>query len=156
MLLAKSMPIPPRWSWGVRVSDEIREGPALRVEVEGSPQGDGPWRTTFRIANEGSDPVELRAGWMPHIVYGADEVDLSRAPALGAREATEVSFDATYTPREDASEPSNPFLILQVRWQGEDWRVLVQLSVTGPACRAPDVGVAAVRVHRVGFSRGLA
>jgi hypothetical protein len=138
------------------VSDENQESPTLRVEVAEQPVGEGPWRTTFRIANEGQGEIEVQAGWMPHVVFKADEVDLSRRPALGPGGSMEVSFDASYQPRENASEPSNPFLLLRARWRGAEWRVLAQLSVAGPAGRAPEVGVAAVRAQRVGFSKGMA
>ena len=139
----------------LRLASEYEEQRKIGVELVGQPSGGGPWRTTFRVTNEGDEPLVLLSASMPHIVYRAEAADFTGSEPLDSHAAVDLEFDATYTPREDPYEPSNPFLIVRFRWRGEEWRVLTQLSIAGAPDVAPDLGIAKVGTHRVGFSSDL-
>ena len=109
----------------------------------------------FGVRNTGTDAVEPIEAWMPHVVLHADTLELGDWPALAPGASVVLEFDVTYQPREDASEPANPFLILRVRWRGAEWRVLTQLALRHGDDGAPVTQTALVTAHRVGFSDAL-
>ncbi len=124
--------------------------PIMTIAQVGATGGDGPFAMTFAVTNAGDDSVRLIEARLPHVVLRADAVDLTSMPALEAGETTELAFDVTYQPREDASEPSNPFLILRLVWRGEEWRVLAQLALAQDERGAPTTTTAVLSAHRVG------
>jgi hypothetical protein len=132
------------------MSSRTSDMPAITIAQVGVTLGDGPYAMTFALTNAGDDSVSLVEARLPHAVLRADAVDLTSMPALGAGATTELAFDVTYQPREDASEPSNPFVILLLMWRGEEWRVLAQLALVTDARGAPTTTTAVLSAHRVG------
>ena len=124
--------------------------PIMTIAQVGATAGDGPYAMTFAVMNAGEESVRLVEARLPHVVLRANAVDLTSKPTLGAGETTELAFDVTYQPREDASEPSNPFLILRLVWRGEEWRVLAQLALAHDERGAPTTTTAVLSAHRVG------
>ena len=124
--------------------------PIMTIAQVRATAGDGPYAMTFAVTNVGDDSVTLVEARLPHVVLRAAALDLTSTPALGAGETTELAFDVTYQPREDASEPSNPFLILRLAWRGEEWRVLAQLALAHDERGAPMTTTAVISAHRVG------
>jgi hypothetical protein len=129
--------------------------PQISITQVGATAGLGPYVMTFAIANAGGDDVRLIEARMPHVVLRADVVEFGGASALAAGAATRVQFDVTYQPREDASEPSNPFVILRLALGDVEWRVLAQLAVTLDERGAPTTTTAVLSAHRVGFSGAI-
>jgi hypothetical protein len=126
--------------------------PAMTIYQLGVTVGDGPYAMTFALVNGGGDSLRLIDARMPHAVLHAGTTDLVEAPALAGGEATQITFEVTYQPRENASEPSNPFIILRLAWRGDEWRVLAQLAVAHDERGAPTTTTAVMTAHRVGFS----
>jgi hypothetical protein len=128
------------------------DAPHFEIAPEGLASGGGPWRMSFSVGNTGDDDVELLEAWMPHVVLRAPSQDLSATPALAPGASERLDFNVSYQPREDASEPANPFVFLRVRWRGAEWRVLTQLALRHGDDGAPVVQTAVITTHRVGFS----
>jgi hypothetical protein len=126
--------------------------PRLRIAQVGATGGAGPYAITFAIANVGPDVVRLIDARLPHVVLRADVVDLSSASALAPGEECQLTFEVTYQPRQDASEPSNPFVIVRLASGDAEWRALAQLAVVLDARGAPTTTTAVLSMHRVGFS----
>lgn len=129
--------------------------PQITVAQVGETTGDGPYEMTFAVVNDGADYVRLIEARMPHVVLRADVVDLASHVALAAGASAELTFLVTYEPRKDASEPSNPFVIMRLSWRGDEWRVLAQLAVAHDERGAPTTTTANLTAHRVGFSESL-
>ena len=136
------------------MAGEGEERPEVSVELVGQPSGGGPWHTTFRVTNVGKESIDLRSAWMPHVVLHAEEIDLSQSSSLAPEASMELEFEVTYAPRDAPYEPPNPFLFLRLRWHGEEWRLVVQLSISSGQV-PPKLAVARINAHRIGFSSGL-
>ena len=130
------------------------DSPQLDVAPAGAAIASAPgtWRMAFDVRNAGGDDVTLLEARMPHVVLRAEAQALSGEPALASGASVRLEFDVAYQPREDASEPANPFLILRVSWRGAQWRVLTQLALGHGVDGAPVTQTAVVTAHRVGFS----
>jgi hypothetical protein len=117
--------------------------------------GDGTYAMTFVVGNAGGEAASLIEARMPHVVLRAEALDLTSRRALEPDKTAELAFHVTYRPRKDASDPSNPFLILRLVLVGEEWRVLAQLALAYDEGGVPTTTTAVVSAHRVGFSASV-
>ena len=116
--------------------------------AEGAP---GAWRVAFEVGNAGEEPVELLEAWLPHGRFRAEAVPLTTEPLLGSGESTQLAFTVGFDePPGELVE--NAFVILRVRWQGQEWRVLSRLAVTADADGRPLAATELTTAHPVGFS----
>ncbi|MDA1035638.1 MAG: hypothetical protein O3B65_02005 [Chloroflexi bacterium] len=135
------------------MTESPADQPQIGVRPVGEAQGSGPWDVALDITNSGEREVGLLEAWLPHTILHGDAVDLSGGDSLGAGASVTLRFTATFEPR-DPGEPSNPFLILRLLYDGIEWRVLARLAVDAGSHGKPVTSVAAITVHRVGFSEG--
>ena len=140
----------------VSLAVESEDRPKVSVVLDGQPSGGGPWHTSFRVINQGDEPINLLSAWMPHVVYHGETIDLSDRGVLAPNAEIEIEFEASYAPRDAPYEQPNPFLFVRMVWRGEEWRLLVQLALAGEPDEPPSLGIARINAHRVGFSGGLA
>ena len=105
----------------------------------------------FEVRNAGDAPVELIERWLPHGQFRAGPAPLTGAATLppggAARLDVTVGFDEA-----PGSRVENGFVILRVRWRGEEWRVLTRMSVTADSDGAPQASSDLTTAHPVGFS----
>lgn len=127
--------------------------PAIEVLQDGrAAGGPGAWRVVFKVRNAGDEPVELLEAWLPHGRFRAEAVPLTAHPQLGPGASVQLAFAVKFDePPGELVE--NAFVILRVRWQNEEWRVLTRLAVTADADGSPVASTELTTAHAVGFSR---
>ena len=126
-------------------------GPMLEVAQAGAASG-GPqrWCVSFDVANLGGEPLVLLKAWLPHGRFPCAQQplpDLVLPPDGRTTLSFEVAFD-----EQPGVEVENAFVILQVRWRYDIWRVMTRLTVTADHDGAPQAATQLVTTHRVGFS----
>ncbi len=114
--------------------------------------GAGAWDVAFEVRNEGDGQVELLEAWLPHGRFRAEAVPLSGQAALGSGASVLLEFTVGFDePPGELVE--NGFVILRVRWQGQEWRVLTRLAVTAGSDGSPVAVTELITAHPVGFSQ---
>jgi hypothetical protein len=127
-------------------------GPKLDVQQHGVAQGDGPWLVAFDVTNHDESPVEIIEAWLPHARFHAEAQDVSDSRPLAPGRAMHIGFTAEFD-EPVGTEAPNAFVILRVRWQGEEWRVLARLTVTSGERAEPAARTELITAHRVGFAK---
>lgn len=127
--------------------------PTVSVLQAGHASGEpGAWNVAFVVRNEGDGPVELLEAWLPHGRFRAEAVPLTAHSPLASGANTRLTFTVGFD--EPAGElVENAFVILRVRWQGQEWRVLTRLAVTADADGSPLASTELITTQPVGFSR---
>ena len=127
--------------------------PSISVLQAGRASGEpGAWQVAFEVWNTGDGPVELLEAWLPHGRFRAEAVPLTTQPPLASGAGTRLEFTVRF--EEPPGElVENAFVILRVRWQDEEWRVLTRLTVTADADSSPLASTELITTQPVGFSR---
>ncbi len=112
----------------------------------------GAWQVAFEVRNTGSEPVELLEAWLPHGRFRAEAVPLSAQPPLASGASTRLEFTVGFD-EPPGEYVENAFVILRVRWENEEWRVLTRLAVTADADGSPIASTELITTQPVGFSR---
>ena len=119
------------------------------VHASGEP---GAWRVAFEVRNAGGEPVELLEAWLPHGRFRAEAVPLTAHPPLASGASARLEFTVGFDePPGELVE--NAFVILRMRWENEEWRVLTRLAVTADADGSPLASTELITTQPVGFSR---
>lgn len=127
--------------------------PSISVLQTGSASGGpGAWRVAFNVRNTGSEPVELLEAWLPHGRFRAEAVPLAGQLPLASGASIRLEFTVGFD-EPPGEYVENAFVILRVRWQGQEWRVLTRLAVTADADGSPAASTELITTQPVGFSR---
>ncbi len=110
--------------------------------------GAGEWVITWRLRNDGPEPVLLRETWLPHGKFRGDRRSVERS--LVPRETADLELPVCFT-EAPGSVVENCFLILRVGSGDEEWRVLARVRVTAEAGGAPSIAREVVTAQRAGF-----
>ncbi len=121
------------------------------LQAGGASGGAGAWGVAFEVRNEGDAPVELLEAWLPHGRFRAEAVPLSEQPLLASGASVRLEFTVGFDePTGELVE--NAFMILRVRWEGQEWRVLTRLAVMADGDGRPVAATELITAHPVGFS----
>jgi hypothetical protein len=118
----------------------VKTEPRVRVEPFTTEGTGGAWTVTWRITNEGDQPLRLISAEHPHSHFRTPETKVDRevAPGAVAAIALPVQFNESRGERVE-----NPFLILVFR-DSALWRVLARVRVTAGANGEPIAGQSVV------------
>ncbi len=109
------------------------------------------WKITWDVKNIGSRPLQILSARLPHGQFRAGETRFNPPSELRPWEKTQFQSSV----RCDASPglvTENAFIIFQVLWLGDRWRIFVRLRVTGTQDGRPETMTESVTMQRVGFS----
>ena len=127
--------------------------PSLTVLQVGRASGEpSAWKVAFDVRNAGEESIELLEAWLPHGRFRAEAVPLSEQPPLESGASVQLAFTVGFD-EPPGEYVENAFVILRVRWQGQEWRVLTRLAVTADADGSPIASTELITAHAVGFSR---
>jgi hypothetical protein len=109
------------------------------------------WNIGWLIENRGRDSVEVLAARLPHGQFKSAELGFEPALILAPGESKEFHVSVR------CNEPvglvtENAFLIFNINWSGEPWRIFVRIRVTMNADGRPETETEAITTQRVGFS----
>ena len=131
----------------------MNDGPTISVEqVSVSASGDiNGWIVEWTIANNGAGRIAILTARLPHGQFKSPEQRFE--PPLKLEQGGQVAFRALVhcnEPRGLVTE--NAFIILQVLWFDEMWRVFVRIRVVVKQSGEPQTAVELITTQRVGFS----
>ncbi len=133
-----------------------RDGPHVSIEplpVRSRLDAD-TWAGTWRIENVSQRPTRILAAWLPHGRYRSDRCTLEPPRLLTPGESTLLDLPV-HCSEEPGTEIENAFLILQVTWGEESWRVLARLRVIVDAAGTPQNRCELITTQPIGFARQL-
>src|SRR5215467_7403032 len=128
------------------------EGPVVTVEQSSALRGvhTQDWTIEWRIANNGVGPISIVSARLPHGQCKSDQqpFDPPREIAAGAQ----ASFRAlVHCDEPPGLVTENAFIIFQVLWFKEAWRIFVRIRVVVENGE-PQTAVELITTQRVGFS----
>jgi hypothetical protein len=109
------------------------------------------WRIRWTLENRGANFLAVESVRLPHGQFKSEEVRFE--PALNLCPGGQVEFAASVRCKEPAGlVTENAFLIFDVIWLGERWRIFgrVRVSVTGDG--RPETATESITAQKVGFS----
>ncbi|SRR5579885_1362910 len=128
-------------------------GPVVDVvPVALRPAAPGHWLVTWRLANQGDQPLVVLAAWQPHGRFRAAQCAFDPPLRLAPGEQVTVEL-AVASSGEPGEVVENGFLILRALWGDAPWRVLARLTLTYGADGAPAIAREAITTQPIGFSQ---
>ncbi|MEK6226025.1 MAG: hypothetical protein AABM40_06965 [Chloroflexota bacterium] len=104
----------------------MKRRPSVRVEPFTTEGTNGSWTVTWRITNDGDQPIQLLSAQHPHSQFRTPETKIDREVASGSDTTIALPVQFNESP---GVRVENPFLILLFRDSAE-WRLLARVRVT--------------------------
>jgi len=114
----------------------------------------GRWILTWEIRNLSPAPLAIVAARLPHGQFRSPEWKLSPAQKIPPNRSARLQC-AVECPQDPGSVVENAFIILQVLWREQPWRIFVRLRVSIDAAAAPHSVAESITTQQVGFSERL-
>ena len=131
----------------------MNNGPIIGVEqVSVSASGAlNVWAVQWTIANNSAGKIAILSARLPHGQFKSSEQRFE--PSLKLDQGGQAAFRALV----HCNEPpglvtENAFIIFQVLWLEETWRVFVRIRVVVKQSGEPQTAVELITTQRVGFS----
>jgi len=128
-------------------------GPVIAVEQSSisARRATHVWAVEWSIANNGNGAIAILSARLPHGQFKSAEQHFD--PPLELEEGGQVVFRALVR----CDEPpglvtENAFIIFQVLWCKEPWRIFVRIRVVVEQTGEPGTSVQLITTQRVGFS----
>jgi hypothetical protein len=127
-------------------------GPSVAVRFA-SREAAGPrlWTITWTIENRSSEPLRIREAWLPHGKFRSPRREFEPELVLGSGEETRIAF-AVSAVEEAGIIVENCFVIMNVAWRGEAWRIFARITVMFEEGSAPSPETVLITTQPVGFS----
>ena len=127
-------------------------GPQIALRQIGAFQtGVEYWSVEWEVKNRGEKRIQILAARLPHGQFKADEIRFEPPVELPADRSDRFRVSVR------CHEPSglvteNAFVIFEVTWLGEAWRVFVRVRVIVDSDGKPSATPESITTQRVGFS----
>ena len=118
----------------------MKRRPSLRVEPFTTEGTSGSWTVTWRITNDGEEPIRLISAQHPHSQFRTPETRIDREIPSGSDTTIALPVQFSQSP---GVRVENPFLIVLFRDSAE-WRLLARVPVTAGTSGEPIAGQAVV------------
>jgi hypothetical protein len=123
----------------------LRQVSAERIEAGGD------WRIEWEVENRGEQPMHISAARLPHGQFKSKEVEFD--PPLNLAPHGHVRFQASVRCKEPSGlVTENAFVIFQIIWLGQRWRVFARIRVTVDRDGKPGTVSESVTTQKAGFS----
>lgn len=128
-------------------------GPEIELEqlsVEGI-GARGSWSIGWKITNRGVHLLHVQSVRLPHGQFRAAEQSFE--PALVLRSGQDARFQTVVRCDEPAGlVTENGFVIFQVIWSDEPWRIFIRVRVVADSEGQPNTAVELITKQKIGFS----
>jgi hypothetical protein len=118
----------------------MKRRPTVSVEPFTTDGMNGSWTVTWRIRNDGDQPIRLLSARHPHSQFRTPETRIDRDIPSGSDTTIALPVQFSESP---GVRVENPFLILLFRDSAE-WRLLARVRVTAGASGEPMASQAVV------------
>jgi len=109
------------------------------------------WHVGWKVENRGEHPIKILAARLPHGQFKSEEVIFG--PSMELSPGKSEGFQVSVRCHEPAGlVTENAFVIFQVTWLGEPWRVFVRVRVSASSEGQPSATTESVTTQKVGFS----
>jgi len=109
------------------------------------------WNIVWRIENLSAHPIEVLAVRLPHGQFKSAERRFEPTITLAAKQ--EAQFQVSVQCDEPAGlVTQNAFLIFQIVWLGEPWRIFARVRVIVNSKGEPEVTTELITTQQIGFS----
>ena len=109
------------------------------------------WSIDWKIVNKGIGPLKILSVCLPHGQFKAEEQRFDPVMRLDSAESRE--FDTIVRCKEpEGLVTENAFLIFQVIWSGEPWRIFTRVRVVVDSKGQPKTAVELITTQKIGFS----
>ena len=109
------------------------------------------WSIAWRIKNNAAHSLRIDSVRLPHGQFKAEEQRFE--PTLALSPGADLRFQTAVRCDEPAGlVTENAFLIFQVMWLGEPWRIFVRVRVAVGSNREPHAEVELITTQKAGFS----
>ncbi len=110
------------------------------------------WNIGWSVKNIGAHPLQILALLLPHSQFKSDESRITPAYDLKPRQEAEIQTLVR------CDEPpglvtENAFVIFQVVWLDERWRIFTRVRVTVDPDGKPQARTELITAQKVGFSK---
>jgi hypothetical protein len=111
----------------------------------------GNWKIGWEIKNVAPHPVKLRAVRLPHGQFKSEQVRFE--PPIDLTVQQKEYFQVPVRCEEPAGlVTENGFVIFQIDWHGEPWRVFVRVRVVVSEKGEPRATTELITTQKVGFT----
>jgi hypothetical protein len=131
----------------------MENGPVIAIEQSSirSEAGTGVWNIEWRITNKRTGPIAISSARLPHGQFKSDELRFD--PLLEITDGAQARFRVLVRCNEPPGlVTENAFIIFQVLWFKEAWRIFVRIRVVVQQNGEPQTAVELITTQRVGFS----
>ena len=131
----------------------MNDGPRIGVaQVSVSASGEiNVWTVEWTIANNGAGTIAILSARLPHGQFKSPEQRFD--PPLKLDQAGQVRFRAlVHCNASPGLVTENAFIIFQVLWFDEMWRLFVRIRVVVEPSGEPQTAVELITTQRAGFS----
>ena len=111
----------------------------------------GCWRIAWRVTNKSAGPLSLLAARLPHGQFKAEEQLFDPAIRLAPAQSGEF-LSVVQCEQAQGLVTENAFVIFQVIWSGEPWRIFVRLRLAVDWKGEPKTEVELITTQKIGFS----
>ena len=118
----------------------MKRRPSVRVEPFTTEGTSGSWTVTWRITNDGDQPIRLLSAKHPHSQFRTPETKIDREIPSGSD--TTIALPVQFSESPGVSV-ENPFLIL-LFGDSAEWRLLARVRVTAGTSGEPIASQAVV------------
>jgi hypothetical protein len=109
------------------------------------------WGIEWTIVNKSVSTIMIRSARLPHSQFKSSEQRFD--PPLELEEGDQVAFRAlVHCDEPPGLVTENAFIIFQVLWCKEPWRLFVRIRVVVEQTGEPRTSVQLITTQRVGFS----
>jgi hypothetical protein len=131
---------------------ESDSGPQIELSQTAAERNGDLWNIAWCVKNPGPQPVRIATARLPHGQFkseGSRFDPIINLPAIG-----EACFEIPVRCHEGPGlVTENAFVIFEVIWVGEPWRIFVRLRVVVDREGKPQTKTELITAQRVGFSR---
>jgi hypothetical protein len=133
--------------------DAKDKAPKVRLEQVSVDRLEAPgyWKIVWQIKNVARHLIKLETVRLPHGQFKSEQLRFERPIDLPAHRT--VQFQIPVRCDEPAGlVTENAFMIFQIDWRGEPWRVFVRLRVIVSEQGEPSATTELITTQKVGFS----
>ena len=135
------------------MSEDAGPGPHIALRQVGAIR-DGVaeyWNVEWEVENRGAEPIGIAAARLPHGQFKSEEIRFQPANVLPAGRSSRFHVSV------DCHEPSglvteNAFVILDVIWRAQPWRVFSRVRVVVDSDGTPLAITESITTQKIGFS----
>lgn len=109
------------------------------------------WSVGWEVKNQGTKPLRILAARLPHGQFKSEEIRFEPPLDLSPN-ARELLHSSVHCNAPIGLVTENAFVIFQVIWSAESWRIFARIRVEVDGDGIPKAATESITTQKVGFS----